>query len=200
MTKHSIVGYHYCSNKKKCRDFVEKNIPITAVRSKWLGEGMYFWDNPGNARFWKEYQESRGAPKGGLIVRAELDMDHVLDLTDPIILVALNESVGSIVQILRKKRHANNASLSDILNYHLNSDVYRKQHEYVKVIEAAGRYRKDEVKLKDLLELVPEATPHLDFATKIIYCVRHESAISDLVTWIEEQRKWKAEKTWRTNS
>lgn len=49
-----IILYH-SDEENKCKQFVDKeNVLILSGNTKddiWLGKGMYFWDNMGNAKW-----------------------------------------------------------------------------------------------------------------------------------------------------
>lgn len=75
------------SNKKaECKKFVEnENYLIISENSKdniWLGKGMYFWDNKGNARWWHNKQKERNTNEEYAITVANVKLDELLDLTD----------------------------------------------------------------------------------------------------------------------
>ena len=49
---------------------------------KWLGQGMYLWDNRGNATWWNNKQAKRHPEKKYKIVKINACTDDLLDLTD----------------------------------------------------------------------------------------------------------------------
>ena len=52
-----MIKVYHCNSEEKCNDFIirkkllESNHPYDSF---WLGKGMYFWDNLGNAKYWQE--------------------------------------------------------------------------------------------------------------------------------------------------
>ena len=80
-----IILFH-SDEESKCKKFIEEeNSLIISENSKddiWLGKGMYFWDNKGNANWWKDKQESRNKDKRYSIVIVNAVLDKLLDLTD----------------------------------------------------------------------------------------------------------------------
>jgi len=80
-----IILFH-SDEESKCKKFIEEeNSLIISENSKddiWLGKGMYFWDNKGNANWWKDKQESRNKNKRYSIVIVNAVLDKLLDLTD----------------------------------------------------------------------------------------------------------------------
>lgn len=49
----------------------------------WLGTGIYFWDNLGNAKYWKKDKERKNSDKKYSIVKVRVCLDSALNLTDP---------------------------------------------------------------------------------------------------------------------
>lgn len=51
-----IILYH-SDTEKKCEEFIAKKDALVLSNNLkddiWLGDGMYFWDNRGNANWWK---------------------------------------------------------------------------------------------------------------------------------------------------
>lgn len=80
-----VVLYH--SNvEEKCQKFIlDAEYLIVSNNSKdneWLGTGMYFWDNFGNASWWNKKQSSKNAAVSYKIVKANVNLEKLLDLTD----------------------------------------------------------------------------------------------------------------------
>ena len=52
-----MIKVYHCNSEEKCNDFIirkkllESNHPYDSF---WLGKGMYFWDNLGNAKYWRK--------------------------------------------------------------------------------------------------------------------------------------------------
>jgi len=77
-----IYGYH-ANEEASCRNFIGAGSSFCMIvagdETPWLGhKAMYFWDNLGNARWWRI--EKKGGQ--GWIVRALIDISALLDLTD----------------------------------------------------------------------------------------------------------------------
>ena len=47
----NIIAYH-TNYDFKCNHFIKTKTPIISEDTYWLGDGMYFWDNLSNAKFW----------------------------------------------------------------------------------------------------------------------------------------------------
>ena len=79
------ILYH-SNTSKECKKFIDdKKYLVISQNEKddiWLGRGMYFWDNYGNAKWWNEKQYKRNPEEKYEIVRANVNMEKMLDLTD----------------------------------------------------------------------------------------------------------------------
>lgn len=80
-----VVLYH-CNDIEKCENFIKNaNGLIYSSHAKddiWLGNGMYFWDNKANARWWQRKKENNNSNKEYCIVESRIKLDKLLDLTD----------------------------------------------------------------------------------------------------------------------
>lgn len=87
----NIIGYH-ANDRDRCLEFVNYQTVITSDDTYWLGRGMYFWDNFGNAKYWLS-EKRRKHPEviAWSIVQANIDIDKLLDLTDDDVLDTLNK-------------------------------------------------------------------------------------------------------------
>ena len=75
------ILYH-CNDKTRCQKFLDnKKFMIESKEDGiWLGNGMYFWDNLSNAKFW--YRKKQQKHDELLIVQSNVYTDFLLDLTD----------------------------------------------------------------------------------------------------------------------
>ncbi len=78
----SIFVYH-CGRKEEVLSFSKDEILIipSIEDDIWLGNGMYFWDNESNAKYWYRNRTRKYPNDEFLIVKAILKLDKVLDLT-----------------------------------------------------------------------------------------------------------------------
>lgn len=76
----------HSNEEKKCEEFVSGKIPLILSKNsqddKWLGVGMYFWDNKGNANWWNKKQLQKNPSIKYKIIKVNADTSHLLDLTD----------------------------------------------------------------------------------------------------------------------
>ncbi|WP_448860687.1 hypothetical protein [Clostridium sp.] len=79
----NLVLYH-CNDEKRCSRFVnsDKYMIVSHEDGSWLGQGMYFWDNLGNAKYWMGEKRRKEPSQKYEIVKARVSMEQLLDLTD----------------------------------------------------------------------------------------------------------------------
>jgi len=72
-----MIGYH-ANDRSRCSEFITNRnyLIIDSNDTDFLGKGMYFWEHESRAEWWltEKHKES--------IVKAELNLTDVLDLTD----------------------------------------------------------------------------------------------------------------------
>lgn len=76
---------YHCNDKKRSMRFLSSDTYMIISREdgKWLGQGMYFWDNLGNAMYWKGEKQRRQPEEDFVIVLARVSTEKLLDLSDP---------------------------------------------------------------------------------------------------------------------
>lgn len=76
----SIKGYHKTRVDRAAKILKYKCFPISTGNDKWLGDGIYFWDDLENAKWWNNKLYSDGA-----ILSADISCDEseYADLDDP---------------------------------------------------------------------------------------------------------------------
>lgn len=72
-----MTGYH-ANDKERCSRFIddESFLIIDDKDTDFLGTGMYFWEHQSRAEWWLKENKKEA------IVKAELDLSKMLDLTD----------------------------------------------------------------------------------------------------------------------
>jgi hypothetical protein len=66
-----IIKVYHCNLSEKCNEFISENKLLESNHpydSLWLGKGMYFWDNFGNAKYWKNEKLKKDKTKNFKIV------------------------------------------------------------------------------------------------------------------------------------
>lgn len=79
----NVILYH-CNDKKRCLKFLSSNtyMIISIEDGIWLGNGMYFWDNLGNAKYWKKEKQRKKPESNFVILKSRISIENLLDLTD----------------------------------------------------------------------------------------------------------------------
>lgn len=129
----------YHSNEaEKCDMFITKTDYLIESQNlkddKWLGTGMYFWDNLGNAKWWNEKQRQRNSEKIYSIAIANVNLENLLDLTDPDVYFNI-ENIWKMICIRERKN--TQIPLGNKLNILWDVGNFSRYYDVVKVF---GRY------------------------------------------------------------
>lgn len=132
-----VVLYH--SNKmEECERFISKEeYLIISENSRddiWLGSGMYFWDNKGNARWWNKKQCKKNPNKTYTLVAANVSLNEMLDLTDFDIYKKLEEFWQAICKKIKKDPRI---PLGNKLNFLFDTQGFNVMYAIIKVY---GKY------------------------------------------------------------
>lgn len=83
----NIMSLFHCNEDTTINMIISDIDEINLLKSFgdkfWLGTGIYFWDNLGNAKYWKKDKERKNSDKKYSIVKVRVCLDNVLNLTDP---------------------------------------------------------------------------------------------------------------------
>ena len=129
----------YHSNEaEKCDMFIAKTDYLIESQNlkddKWLGTGMYFWDNLGNAKWWNEKQKEKHIEKQYSIVAVNADLTNILDLTDKDIC----DATEKLWQAICNRKHLDaNQPLGNKLNMLFDENGFYAIYYVIKVY---GRY------------------------------------------------------------
>ena len=132
-----IIIYH-SDEEEKCKEFVDnENVLILSGNSKddiWLGKGMYFWDNIGNAKWWNHKQCDRHPDMKYSIAVANVVLDNLLDLTDYDVYMSLDKLWKQICQLCGLNP---NVQLGGKLNFLFDTLDFEQKYDLIKVY---GKY------------------------------------------------------------
>ncbi len=132
-----IILYH-SDEENKCKQFVDKeNVLILSGNTKddiWLGKGMYFWDNMGNAKWWNRKQCNRNPNLKYRIAVANVTLDNLLDLTDYDVYMELDNLWKQICKLCDLDP---NVQLGGKLNFLFDSFEFEQRYDLIKVY---GKY------------------------------------------------------------
>ena len=168
-----IILYH-SDEEEKCKEFIDKeNTLILSGNSKddiWLGKGMYFWDNMGNAKWWRHKQCNRHPDKKYCIVAANAVLNNLLDLTDYDVYMYLDKLWMQICQLCNLDP---NVQLGGKLNFLFDTLGFEQEYDLIKVY---GKYNNTPNKgffRFDYNTMKSEPT----IAVKCIYSIRNVNSI-----------------------
>lgn len=79
----NIVAYHV-NDYERCKKYVEDSeYLILSEDTKWLGYGMYFWDNDSNADYWVKQKKRKDLKDRDIAkTKSNIYIDKMLDFTD----------------------------------------------------------------------------------------------------------------------
>lgn len=168
-----IILYH-SDEEKKCKDFIEKSDELLLSGNNkddiWLGQGMYFWDNLGNANWWNSKQCNRHPDVKYCIAIANVVLNNLLDLTDFEVYTTLEKLWK---QICQKSGLDENVQLGNKLNFLFDTMGFQEQYDIIKVYGKYNRtYNKGFFKF-DYSSMKSEPT----IGVKCIYSVRNAKCI-----------------------
>jgi hypothetical protein len=163
-----IIGYH-ANDYEKCNRFLEGGFDVS-LDTCWLGNGMYFWDNLANAKFWRREKVRKGDPPhldACKIIAAKISCEDFFDFTDE----DIREKFANLWRIAKTK---------------LSKDKIRTM-QFGRIIDYVFNFYPD-------LQQCPVVKIHADYSKtqenpalfgdtkftgtiKTIYSVRHDSAI-----------------------
>lgn len=168
------ILYH-CNDKTRCQKFLDnKKFMIESKEDGiWLGNGMYFWDNLSNAKFW--YRKKQQKHDELLIVQSNVYTDFLLDLTDLDVCNKMEQLWNKVYKENEIKIPKDKITLGVKLNYLYDYyDMFKDVYQVIKVI---GKYKKtpqNSFYKYDLDSRRAESTT----AIKCIYNVKNVDAIA----------------------
>lgn len=133
------ILYH-CNDKTRCQKFLDnKKFMIESKEDGiWLGNGMYFWDNLSNAKFW--YRKKQQKHDELLIVQSNVYTDFLLDLTDLDVCNKMEQLWNKVYKENEIKIPKDKITFGVKLNYLYDYyDMFKDVYQVIKVI---GKYKK----------------------------------------------------------
>lgn len=133
------ILYH-CNDKTRCQKFLDnKKFMIESKEDGiWLGNGMYFWDNLSNAKFW--YRKKQQKHDELLIEQSNVYTDFLLDLTDLDVCNKMEQLWNKVYKENEIKIPKDKITLGVKLNYLYDYyDMFKDVYQVIKVI---GKYKK----------------------------------------------------------
>lgn len=167
--RNNIIAYHV-NDYERCKKYVEDNeYLIFSKDTKWLGYGMYFWDNNSNADYWIG-QKKRKELSGKKIAKTKSNIfiDRMLDFTDSDHRKMFNDLWG-------KYNELEGVGTKELLGIKLDKlfDYFPILKENFFVIRIYGNYKytpKDELVVYEMDSVGCEPITHV----KTIYSVKNK--------------------------
>lgn len=179
----NMILYH-CNDKKRSLKFLSSDtyMIISEEDGKWLGQGMYFWDNLGNAQYWKAEKQKKSPAEEFIIIKACVSMEKVLDLTD----TEICEMLAKVWDAWKDKVKITDCNEEVPLGKKLN--IFYKQFPGFKdtyqVFKIYGKYNK--TPRNSLFQYnLSSSTAEPTLAVKCIYNVKCRDAIKQRVPYTE---------------
>ena len=170
----NVIGFH-CNDEIRCTSFLSdpKYLIWSNEDGMWLGSGMYFWDNVGNAQYWRigKIRKDKARKYKYTIVKAHLILTNILDLTDKTVYDKVNslwsdlcETIGGIPK---------DCPIGKKLNLLYNNYM----HDRIDIIKAFGYYPKTPD--NGFFCIQPYERPSLSIKIKCIYSVKNVRCVVD---------------------
>lgn len=160
------INLFHVSSHENINDFLRnKQIRLSnhPYDDKWLGCGMYFWDNLGNANFWKLEKEKKSIDCTILKCPAFIEEDDLLDLTDNDILNTYEEIINQPMfrSLIKDEKYSFGQKIDFICS------LFHKS-----IVKGYGKYQ---YKIHDFLY-----GSRLTNQVKCVYCIKQDFDINNL--------------------
>ena len=162
------VSLYHCNFEEQVNSFQKtRNLIISSHEEddKWGGEGMYFWDNLGNAKYWEKEKNKKNPDLAVSICRCQIKFDvdkDILDLTNL-------EAEQKFEYIIKFKSNAEKKNFAD-------APIGEKIDFFcdflsVKVVKFFGKYPKTP---KTTAFNSDDKFQKLTNKIKVIYCLKNQ--------------------------
>lgn len=169
-----IIKVYHSNFRENINKFKNRELSLleSVEDGHWLGNGMYFWDNLSNAKYWKNKVESRE------IIEVLLIIDNILDLTDK----EERKRLKRIFNLLKEQGISEIENIDFDNNYQLGLviNILFKKIEELKnnifVVKCHGLYS-HWTEDRFLTGNSPKISNRPTSIVKTIYCVKSNQAI-----------------------
>lgn len=134
----------------------------------WAGDGMYFWDNKGNAKYWKKSRHNDYILKADL----KIDENYILDFTD----LDVVQRFETIWPLIAKKFHIN----VDATTPGKRINLICKFIDTVKVVKINGYYPNMPESYFISGGRDGSSIPHMTVKAKTIFCVKNADVLDNI--------------------
>mgnify|MGYP000854233694 CR=1 FL=1 len=169
----NIISLYHCNFENHINMLTKNGKLKISTHSKdkeWGGSGMYFWDNVGNAKYWKREKQKSQVNQKLNIVRCniEIDLDEdLLDLTD----FFVEKDMEKLLYNLDSTKEICKAPVGDKIDF-----ICKKLE--AKVVKFFGDYSRTP---KTIFTDADSYNTRITNKVKVIYCIKesNESLIID---------------------
>lgn len=147
----SIPLYHVDTIKNN-KDFLTKHSfeQFHVKDDDWGGDGVYFWDNIGNAKYWLTGHWKNDKEQASIVqVELQVNINDILDLSEPIIVSEFEGTVNKMINwaqnqkdpFLKAQAHKiwTSKHKGEIINFYANL-LQRMNEDVFKVTKIIGLY------------------------------------------------------------
>lgn len=175
--ENSKIYLYHCNTKNKCKNFLNNVLELIESNHKyddyWLGRGMYYWDNLGNAKYWKKDKIRKNPNEEFVIIKSFVSLEKLLDLTD--------NDVADKIEVLWKELSNQNLENKYLKNkvpigakldfIYKKMDDFQKIYNIIKIIGINYKSKNNFFDERKNNAIKPSST------VKIIYNVKDSSCI-----------------------
>lgn len=175
-----LTLYH-CNDKERCNQFLKHEMDLIESKEDgiWLGNGMYFWENLANAKYWRDQKEKKSRRLQYLIIKCLVCIDCCLDLTNQDVIDEVYEIWKEACQYVFGCSFSLNHEFGFILNRLFSDEFgcdFSSKYDIVKVLGQYGKehpmFENNKEKNKNNLSKIRPTS-----AVKVIYSVKRKSCI-----------------------
>ncbi|WP_057828741.1 hypothetical protein [Liquorilactobacillus cacaonum] len=131
----------------------------------WAGNGMYFWDNTGNADYWVRQRKHKGLSSKVMGTSLLIDEDSILDLTNENVLNSFERLWPMVAEKLGVDQECSPGKKVNSI-----CEVFEK----IKIVKLCGYYPKK----KEHPFFDNSSTPQMTIKARIIFCVKDIDRLS----------------------
>lgn len=169
----NIISLYHCNFENqinKLTEYSKLKISTHSKDNEWGGSGMYFWDNLGNAKYWKKEKQKRQFNHNLKIIMCHIEFDideDLLDLTD----FFVEKKMEELLYGLENTKEIIKAPVGEKIDF-----LCKKLD--VKVVKFFGDYSRTP---KTIFTDTDSYNTRITNKVKVIYCVKegNESLIID---------------------
>jgi len=172
----SNLKLYHCNDATRCNRFLADNSYYIKCEEdgKWLGSGMYFWDNISNALYWHDIKIRNNKNIEYLFISANIVINKLLDLTDELECKKMDFLWYAYQNTINKHEKIELGKRLNIL-FEYFSEIFEPNYDVIKIY---GYYKIDDnCKFVEYDPSIKSPQPILNI--KCIYSVRTISCIFD---------------------